>query len=70
MIAFLIRRFSGGDSSEEICFLLVQHGDQPQLLSECNPNILDSAKGSDIPSLFLFEELSTLVPNVLSLEPS
>ena len=35
-------------------FLLVQHGDQLLPLTGCSPNILDSAKESDLSGLFLF----------------
>ena len=45
--------------------LLVQHGDQLQLLFGCNPNVVDSAKGSDLPGRFLFAEMSTEVPTIL-----
>ena len=53
-VVFLVRHICGGVSSEYVCFLLVQRGDQLLRLSlGATPNFLDSTKGR-IVQLFFF----------------
>ena len=67
---FLVRQVCGGNSSEQLLLLLVKHGDQLLLLSECNQNFPDLAKGSDLPVGFSFRKIFHFGPHVLPFQRS